>query len=126
MDNLVAWAAGLFEGEGYISSKRTKGYAIALGLKMTDRDVVDRFGSVVGVGAVRGPYNNCNGVKPVYVWQTGKFVDVFSTLKLFWPYLGERRRVKTLESLTDYYMHKQSKSLKSPKEVLYREAIIRY
>jgi hypothetical protein len=66
----LAWAAGLFEGEGYVEhrpngcGRTTRG----LGLAMTDLDVVERFQKVVGVGAVRGPYTNRRN-KPLYVWK---------------------------------------------------------
>lgn len=60
----MAWAAGLFEGEGSIGAKR-------LQLKMISEESVRRFGAVIGVGKVYGPYGpypSQLGKKPYWMW----------------------------------------------------------
>jgi len=41
----IAWTAGLLEGEG---SFGMSGRSIAIGINMTDRDVIDRIAGVLG------------------------------------------------------------------------------
>jgi hypothetical protein len=55
----IAWAAGLFEGEGCISYIRPWGREpdIQAALAMTDEDVVRRFDEIVDRGRVYGPYH---------------------------------------------------------------------
>jgi hypothetical protein len=52
-DRDIAWAAGLFEGEGCLSFSTVRGerYPQAM-LKTTDRDVLARFHRIVVVGAI--------------------------------------------------------------------------
>jgi len=90
----IAWAAGLFEGEGCIT--RTRGYP-AVSLGMTDLDVVNRFAAVVGVG--RRHVSTTQRTKPMYFWTCGRFEDVQYIVGLFWRFLGERRRNRAREVL---------------------------
>src|SRR3990167_5406713 len=54
----IAWAAGLFEGEGCISVHRSKGRRPQpkLNIAMTDLEPMERFAKALGVGNVTGPY----------------------------------------------------------------------
>jgi hypothetical protein len=108
----IAWAAGLFEGEGCIEMWQRKHSAVPIpriSVKMTDRDVVERFTAAVGVGKVYGPYQpkrvNVKGepVKPIYVWQIVRITDIQRILGDFWPYLGQRRKAKSAETIARYY-----------------------
>ena len=66
MSEDIAWATGLFEGEGCITA--SGGTAAArtpeLHLDMTDEDVVRRLAIVLG-GNVTGPYHKGSN-KPLY------------------------------------------------------------
>ena len=61
----IAWAAGLFEGEGSIGFRGgSRGYVYAylnLQLRSTDQDVVYRFHQIISEGNVNGPYVNSKG-----------------------------------------------------------------
>jgi hypothetical protein len=50
----IAWAAGLFEGEGSITHVygRTQ-----LRIHMTDFEVLERFLEIIGAGRIYGPYS---------------------------------------------------------------------
>lgn len=62
-----AWAAGLFEGEGWITDRDKN--SVQIGLGMTDRDVVERFAFIAGYGNIRVKIDNRNGErKTMYVW----------------------------------------------------------
>lgn len=102
----VAWAAGLFEGEGSINLMRTKRYHIPrprLELQSTDFDVVRKFKKVVKVGGLsrRKPRKNC---KRVLIWSTARKAHVKYVLQLFLSYLGLRRyrRAKEVLKYTAY------------------------
>jgi hypothetical protein len=101
----VAWAAGLFEGEGCISVyQREYGAKIQpqIRLGMTDADVVARFARIVGCGSVtvsHGPKHQANGWKPLHQWVVYEAEKVRTVLNLLMPYLGERRSAKAREVL---------------------------
>ena len=113
----VAWAAGLFEGEGcFYLSQRSGRPAPDASLGMADEDVVRRFHSVVGVGNVnvrdQARYSGNPKVKPQYQWRTASFEGVQAVVAMFWPFLGARRRAKARDvlrqsrELTPYHSHK--------------------
>jgi hypothetical protein len=87
----LAWAAGLYEGEGscsLIHGGRRRLYP-QLCLASTDRDVVYRFHSVVGFGGVVGPYVRV-GRKPFWHWRGHGWEAVRLFLTQFGPYLAKR------------------------------------
>lgn len=94
-----AWAAGLFEGEGYVSVQRTaRGRPkVRVAINMTDRDVLERFARIMG-GHVLGPYDR-GGRKPMFTWQRGGFDVLRDAFARFEPYLGERRTARFREVL---------------------------
>ena len=95
----IAWLAGLYEGEGCFGLHRGRARATPaeyVNLSMTDRDVIERVGALLGK-KVNGPYQQ-NGHKPQYrvtLWSIaarGLMMTLFSLL-------GERRRAKIKEIL---------------------------
>ncbi len=95
----VAWAAGLFEGEGCI----TWGSGPRLLVANSDRWVLDKFRRVVGVGKIYGPYEYklADGFrrKPKYIWQLEGWRRCQYVMDLFWPWLSPRRRARAEEIL---------------------------
>jgi hypothetical protein len=97
-DQQIAWAAGLFEGEGCITGHRGRS-ARHVALVMADEDIVRRFAAIVRIGAVRGdgtlrrPHH-----RHLWRWQAdgdgGEAV-----LHLLLPYLGARRSARAKEML---------------------------
>jgi len=91
----IAWAAGLFEGEGYLSlSGGVRPYA---GLNMTDEDVVRRFHEVIGVGSVTGPHHGAK--KPRWTWRTTSYATFIVFADLVSGHLGIRRSARLAELL---------------------------
>ena len=92
-DAELAWAAGLFGGEGtwgvYGQTRGTVMAQAALG--MTDRDAVERFCRIVGLGTVHVRANQRGNRKTVYVWSIGKASAVRSVIEMFRPWLCQRR-----------------------------------
>jgi len=89
----IAWAAGLFEGEGTIGTQTAAGRVrIRMALGTTDRDVLDRFQKIVGCGNITGPKWREKSTKPLWLWTITSFDDVAKVSLLFSPFLGDRRR----------------------------------
>ena len=93
----IAWAGGLFEGEGSVYLDRSRSsrggkLRIRAGLSTTDLDVIRRFGHAVVFGNVMGPYVSAKSTKPYWTWTTRSTEEVAELARLLWPYLGERRR----------------------------------
>lgn len=113
----VAWAAGIFEGEGSIEIRANRfsdgryRQGVRLHMGMTDEDVVRRFSIVVGVGAVNVRRKQHHEWKTLYSWTTAAAADAESVLTAFLPWLGDRRRAKATEALDflsklDEYRHR--------------------
>lgn len=97
----IAWAAGLFEGEGCISIRdrpntRAAGPSARLSLTSTDHDVALRFQRIVGGKLDESPYvrNGFAHHKPIWTWRIENAPGVIQVLRLLRPYLGERRAAK--------------------------------
>ena len=103
-DTAIAWAAGLFEGEGCITGNKNVPNLREIKIKMTDKDVMQRFVDIVGYGNLRGPYTQRNrpSTKPFWVWAIGKRLEVVRILTMFLPYFGERRSEKAIEAITHF------------------------
>ena len=107
----LAWCAGIFEGEGTISTRMTlpksnsrrkqRDRSIIIKIKMTDLDVLQKFNLIIGFGNLTGPYF-LEGRKPYYIWQTGKFEYVQATCAMLWRWLCSRRQAKIIDILTLY------------------------
>lgn len=94
----IAWAAGIFEGEGtlFLTSQTNSPCAA---LRMTDEDVVRRFAEIIRRGRVTEVIDPRPQCKPLWSWRLGTKDDVGVLIKLFYPYLGQRRRAKADEVL---------------------------
>ena len=98
----LAWAGGLFEGEGCIFVARHCDPPQArLEIRMTDRDVLERFCQIVERGRVCGKaYHSApNSIKKAWKWGVYDIESVRHILALFAPYLGKRRSQKAKEVL---------------------------
>jgi hypothetical protein len=106
----IQWAAGLFEGEGYLSHLGNGQWR--LGIEMTDKDVLAKFADFWGI-PVNGPYETKNnrgtGVKwkDRYSISTGARKKIFKIVCEIYPYLGIRRRGQCDEFLA-WYAAKES------------------
>jgi hypothetical protein len=70
---------------------------------MTDQDVIDRCGSVSGVGRVRGPYQPVvEHYKPQYQWVVSTTADAYALLVAILPWLGLRRSAKARDCIEQW------------------------
>jgi len=111
-DPNVAWAAGLFEGEGCFSfgSGDTGNRSLRAMITMTDLDVLEKFQSVVGMGTIRKRKLNPPH-KQQWSWYINSFLEFQSLAVMLWPWLCSRRRAK-LQELFDRYDALEPVSLK--------------
>ena len=108
----LAWAAGLFEGEGYIGiqsragEKKYKSNYWYIGIGMTDEDVIKRFADLFDLNyttRVRANEKSSkNYFKDLYVVRTSKRAKVKEIVDALLPFMGERRRLKMEEFLGDF------------------------
>jgi hypothetical protein len=101
----IAWAAGLFEGEGCISHiERGEGFDLQIAVVMTDEDVVRRFDQVVDRGRVYGPYlPPSHGPRRKQFWRWVALGDsAHDVLDMLLPWLMERRRGQAADKGVDF------------------------
>jgi predicted XRE-type DNA-binding protein len=125
----LAWAAGLFEGEGTITPKHGKGmdHRYQAAVIMTDEDVVRRFGVAVKIGKVYGPYQPTNPrAKPIWRWTTTKNSEVEELYALIGERLGERRRTRFEAAIADVRAHPAQTYFHKLSAVLHEEIRQRY
>lgn len=92
----LAWAAGLFDGEGTATVCGGRG---RLALKMVDEEPVRRFHAAVGRGKVYGPYRNDAATRrdgsprsPFFYWIAPGTVGADAAAVL-WPWLSSPKRL---------------------------------
>lgn len=91
----IAWAAGLFEGEGscYVGHAGQRQPIVVL--SMTDEDVVRRFARIIGRGNVQSYRRPPR--KRYWRWSVQSKDDVLAVLGVLWPLLGARRQEAATE-----------------------------
>jgi LAGLIDADG-like domain len=97
-DTQIAWAAGLYEGEGYCHLSK-KWQQPMVGLTTSDYDVLQTFANIVQVGGIHKPKIRPQNNKQLYTWQTGSQEGVIHVLTLLMPYLHSRRKERAEEVL---------------------------
>ncbi len=104
MDRRVAWAAGLFEGEGSFHLRRMRenrrSVHLHAALVTTDHDVILRFAEVVGVGRLGDVRQRRPHHKQQWAWRANGS-DVELLYELIGPWLGERRQRRYAEILAE-------------------------
>lgn len=91
----LAWAAGLFEGEGYAGSRQVGPHgntAPMLSLAMTDEETVRRFHAIMGFGAVTEQPSK-RGHKTMWWWKAGAKNECLGIAALR-PWLSGRRQAQ--------------------------------
>lgn len=96
----LAYAGGLFEGEGWFTISRTKSPYPIMAIDMNDREPLERFARAMNMGHVNGPYGPYGVEKHAsFRWQVSGVAQVQSASKLIHEWLGERRRKRLDEVL---------------------------
>lgn len=100
-DTELAWAAGLFDGEGssFVTTVKTGRVRIAMTVAQSgDPTVLDRFSKAVQKGYVAGPYGPYGPDKerkqPRYYWKVDTYDAVRSVADALWPYLSTPKKAQ--------------------------------
>ena len=106
-----AWAAGLFDGEGHISTRDRTGNghnpkyrsprSIILTINQHDEQVLDRFNEVTGnimgkyhFTKTRPPQSKLTGTYDSWGIRTGKRDSILYIIENMWPWLGDVKRLQ--------------------------------
>lgn len=103
----LAYAGGLFEGEGSISCSRRNdrhaGFNVQLTIGMTDLEPLERARYAIGLGNLYGPYGPYGiSTKPVYRWIVCGHEQVQAAVAMLWPWLSQRRRTQATAALAKF------------------------
>lgn len=94
----IAWAAGIFEGEGTFHPQQknpTSRALLEMCISMTDLDVLERFSLIAGCGTIK-PKKHHNAKphwKPQWIWRCSGSAAVDLAMK-FRPHLCSRRKAR--------------------------------
>jgi hypothetical protein len=107
----LAWAAGLFDGEGsiYNHEKEPTRAAIKLHVGQKDRRVLDRFLVAVGIGKVYGPHKTGTHCE-MYGYLVNSHEDVQAVIAMLWSWLGP---VKRAQASTAFLLAAKARALKA-------------
>lgn len=108
---MIAWAAGLFEGEGSFCFGYGKPRAIQIA--STDRDVLEKMVEIFGGAIYTVGRNNMKAHwKTGYIWRLHNedTLDFFSKIE---PFLGKRRLERGREFIKLFTEMKQAKKKRS-------------
>lgn len=104
----LGWVAGIIEGEGSIIRPRTphstKGYmskSTQIHVGSTDMDIPERLYRLTGCGAIRHRVPQRVGWQTQHHWTVSYWPDVERILRDIAPMVGERRRSRIIEVLSD-------------------------
>jgi hypothetical protein len=103
---LIAWAAGFWEGEGTICCTANNW---SIQLKNCDTQMLERFMTVVGTGKIYAEKRVVG--KPIFVWQTGRSDDIYRITGLFWKYLSDRRQDQIIDVILKRETYLQGRSV---------------
>lgn len=116
-DLMVAWAAGVLEGEGCFSifHRKTAKHdhkSLAIHCEMTDEDTVTKLHSVFNVGSILVRKNTSGRVdrrirKQTWIWSVQNHEGIYKVCNSILPYMGSRRTEK-IKELLEYVESKRS------------------
>ena len=95
-----AWAAGLFIGEGWCSTRKNKKQRyIMMGISMKDVEAVERFFSIVKCGSCYTQFRQQkNGRKKYRLWIATSFEGCQYVICLLWDWLTLYRKKQIKKS----------------------------
>jgi len=105
MSEEIAFAAGLFEGEGWAGVGSNHGGRTRSGsmqIQMCDREPLERFFEAVGAGKLYGPYQRKGVGRPIYRWIATRSKEVHHVARLLWPFLSPRRQQQLETAIAAY------------------------
>lgn len=114
----LAWAAGFFDGEGYIGciknfSRESSYRALRITVTQNKREPLDRFLSACGFGTIRICDNaSVHSRHPRIVWEVSSFESVQATVALLWNWLSLPKQTQIKKALFEYHSTPVAKRIK--------------
>lgn len=107
-DNAL-WFAGLFEGEGCLSTSKNRGWVISL--RMTDHDIMVKIQTLFG-GPLYFDQRSAKhpNLKDCWSWQLSKQAHIYAIVAAIYPFMGTRRQSKMRQFLDYFYLPVVSQS----------------
>src|SRR5262249_42311059 len=97
----IAWAAGLYEGEGTIvriaKVGKNGGPSSWMSIRMTDREPIEEMVRIFGGSfsdKVRVPSETAKGYKVKYGWRVSAWRDIIRVAEAIYPWLSPRRKAQ--------------------------------
>lgn len=91
----LAWAAGLFDGEGttsVLAAKRDKWKYPRLSMAQKNPEVLYKLQQLLGGKVYKSNTRN------IYNWNVYKREDVIDALNKLWPFLSEQKKEQAIEA----------------------------
>jgi len=115
----IAWAAGLFDGEGTIAFYKAR---VHVAIHMTDKDLLDRMQEAFG-GQIYLTTKQKEHHKTSWKWAITTTAKSIEFLDMIYPYLGVRRQAKVEAARDLQQFNKQAVSERVRQEILsYRDS----
>jgi hypothetical protein len=116
-DTWKAWAAGFFDGEG---TTCMMGRGVMMSIQQCDREPLDRFKEIMGMGVIYGPYEYKDGRRPRYEWRIHGLAKSTMVIDIMMPWLGTAKREQAARTFKKFEDIKRthSRRTKTREEVL--------
>lgn len=125
----VAWAAGFFDGEGYVGVGPTN-HELRVGILQVHRAELERFRrAVLYLGSITGPYRVKKepSRQPIYQYRVTNWRDVQAVIAVLWRFLSEPKRQQAAAALHTWWSSpRQGSSPRTPRPAVplaLREAV---
>jgi hypothetical protein len=103
-----AWAAGFFDGEGYVGSYNLEGRGRSISCSITQSSYTDkepssliRFQKIVGMGKIY-PKSTPLPYKPRYSWSVQTIQSVQTVYEILLPYLDDVKKNQFERAISTY------------------------
>jgi hypothetical protein len=103
----LAWAAGLFDGEGnfrtWVANHKATNKALDISVAQTDTRVLERFQrAVLGLGKIYGPeYRKGESWKPVWRYRAGGFETGQAVIAMLYQFLSPVKQAQAIKVLKE-------------------------
>lgn len=112
------WLSGLLEGEGsFLCGPPSRPHLPIVTVSMTDRDIIERVSTLLGVGVVTSSRGRDKGWKTTFIaHQCG--LPAVLLMKEIRPFMGDRRKQQIDRALASYHVKKNGMLKLSVDQVL--------
>ena len=109
----LAWAGGLYTGEGGVSFARTKYSFMSLYVYQNDRETLEKFSKLIGMGRIsqreKDHSTGFGGTSHINRIQIYNFEKIQFVMCLLWPYIMPFKRVQYIKALSQFMETKKKK-----------------